>query len=440
MIAVFLTLLLITGVADAQTSKRKRSGAKPAAADAKAAAEKPKNNDPYPLREIRIIGNQNFPTDEIIAVTELEIGQEVRPYDFERAGRKLERTGVFDSWEFRWGPKDDGYAVTYTVAEVVELYPVRFEGFGVTEEELSATLRKKIPLFGPKVPPSGLMVRRIGNVLQGYWRSMGKETKIVGRLDSRSPDEFEMLFQPQETIRTIAFVKFENASVIPTLDLQREFNQVAIGEAYSERRLLELLKFNVFPMYAAIGRLEAKFCPCRAEPDPDTEGLIVNIPVAEGEEYKFGKVELPLTTGIDPDELGRMMQFTSGRRAEIGTVHDTLQRIDEYLKRHGFLKAQTDFDENIDVEAKTIDIALRVSPGAQYKFRSLKISGLNLVGEAALKKRWGLKVGEPFNAGYPKFFLDRIRAEQMFDNLKKSDSKLTMSDLEQTVDVELIFN
>ena len=438
MIAIFLTVFLIAGVADAQSAKRTPTA--PARSQTKGSAEKPERKAAFPLREIRIIGNENFSSDEIISVMKLEIGETVRPYDFESAGRRIERTGVFDSWEFRWGPKADGYVVTYSVAEVVELYPVSFQGFGAAEEEIFDRLRKEIPLFGPKVPATGAMVRRIGNVLQVYWRERGGQSKIVGRIHSASNDEFEMLFQPQETIRTIAQVKFEKAVVISVLDLQREFNQVAIGEPYSERRLLELLKFNAFPMYAAIGRLEAKFCPCRAEPDPDSEGLIVMVPVEEGEEYKFGKVELPLTTGIEPDELGRMMQFRSGHRAEVGKVHDTLQHINDHMQRRGFLKAQTGFDDNLDAEAKTMDIVMKVSPGSQYKFRSLKITGLNLVGAAALKKRWGLKVGDPFNVGYPQFFLERIRAEHMFDNLAKTNSKVKISDLEQAVDVELIFN
>ena len=167
---------------------------------------------------------------------------------------------------------------------------------------------------------------------------------------------------------------------------------------------------------------------------------MVTIAVDEGAEYKFGKVELPLTTGIDPDELGRQMQFTSGKRAEIGQVQETLERIADLLKRKGFLKVDTGFDQNLDREAKTIAIALRVNPGAQYTFNSLKISGLNLVGEAALKKRWGLKVGDPFNASYPAFFLERIRAEQMFDNLSKTISKTKINEQDKTVDVELIFS
>ena len=97
MIAVFLTLLLITAVADAQTTERTR--ARRAASEAKAATDKPKRSEAFPLREIRIVGNENFPSEEIIAVTQLKIGDMVRPHDFESAGRKLERTvGLRSHW------------------------------------------------------------------------------------------------------------------------------------------------------------------------------------------------------------------------------------------------------------------------------------------------------------------------------------------------------
>ena len=194
--------------------------------------------------------------------------------DLEKAGHMLQRTGAFDGWEYRWEPKDGGYAVTYTVLEVLELYPVRLDGFGVPEEQLFDLLRGKVPLFGPKVPATGPMVRHIGNELQAFWKEQGYESKIVGRINVGADEQFEMLFQPEETIRTIAFATFENSAAISALDLQREFNKVAIGEPYSQSRLLELLQFNVLPMYAAIGRLEAKFCPCTANPDPGHRGLV----------------------------------------------------------------------------------------------------------------------------------------------------------------------
>jgi outer membrane protein assembly factor BamA len=411
--------------------------APPTPAEKQARAAKP--DDAYPLRGILIVGNDHFPTDEIIELTGLELGQTVRPADFERAVRNLDRVGAFESYEFRYAPKGDGYEVTFTVQEVAELYPLRLEGFGVPDEQLHALLREKVTLFGPKVPPTGIMARRIGNTLQAFWTESGHDTKVVGRIEIGDDDEFVMLYQPQETIRTIAFTKFKNAQAISALDLQRKFNSVAMGAAYSEDRLQELLKHNVAPMYAEIGRLEVTFCPCEAKPDTDSEGLVVLIQVNEGEEYKFGDIQLPETQYIKPEELARVLDFEPGDTANLELVRATLQRIEDKFKRLGFLKARTEFQEKLDRENKAVNIAMRVRAGARYTFTKLSIEGLDIIAERAIKKRWGLKVGDPFNNEYPAFFLNRIRQENMFDNLSKTDWQMKINEIEKAVEIVLRF-
>jgi hypothetical protein len=68
---------------------------------------------------------------------------------------------------------------------------------------------------------------------------------------------------------------------------------------------------------------------------------------------------------------------------------------------------------------------------------NLTVNGLDVITEPDVRKRWGLKIGEPFDAGYPTYFLDRVR--EMFDNLTKTDSKTKVNEEKKTVDVELIF-
>ncbi|MYA79159.1 MAG: hypothetical protein F4X39_01330, partial [Acidobacteriia bacterium] len=89
-----------------------------------AARESPEaaENDKFPLREILIDGNANFATEDIIEVLGLDIGQMVNRADFESAVGKLDKTGVFEGYAFRFGPKDDGYTVPFTVQEAPELY------------------------------------------------------------------------------------------------------------------------------------------------------------------------------------------------------------------------------------------------------------------------------------------------------------------------------
>ncbi|MYA80556.1 MAG: hypothetical protein F4X39_08535, partial [Acidobacteriia bacterium] len=333
----------------------------------------------------------------------------------------------------------DGYTVTFTVQEAPELYAVRFEGFDISEEEIRARLREKIPLFGPKVPPSGIMARRIGDLLQELWIEQGNQTKIIGDINLLSDEEFEILYRPEGTVQNIAFTRFENARVVPALTLQQKFNSVAMGVTYSERRLLELLKYNIKPLYEQVGRLEVKFCPCSVEPDTASKGLIVTIQVEEGPEYKFGEVVPPQTSFIKPEDMAKLIKFQPGDTANLVLVSEALQLYEEQFKGNGFINIRSQYDSTTNPEKKTVDIVMRLDPGYRYVFRKLEIEGLDLVAEAAVRKRWALNAGDHFNQHYPAIFLNRVRAEQMFDNLQTTDWQMKADEVEKAVDVQLIF-
>ena len=395
------------------------------------------SQDAFPLRAIEIRGLQNFPPEQVQALTGLKIGQSVRQADFQDALQRLTASGVFESVEFRYGPLEGGYRATFTVHEVAELYPVRLKGFGIPEEQLRAQLAEQIPLFGEKVPPTGPMISRIGDALQKIWHEQGKDSKVLGRLSPTGEDQFEMLFQPETSIQTIAFVRFENSGVLSKLDLQRSFNQIAMGVPYSEVRLQELLHYNVRPLYEEKGRMDVQFCPCRAEPDPQSQGLLVDVQVEQGEEYTFGKLELPKNLPLEASEISRRLKITAGETANMTQVRTGLRAVEESLKREGFMKASGSFEKHLNAESKTVDLTIQFDLGDRYSFDQLKITGLDVITEPTVRKRWGLKVGDPFDAGYPPFFLDRVRG--MLDNLAKTDWRMAIDEQRKTVDVELIF-
>ena len=92
------------------------------------------------------------------------------------------------------------------------------------------------------------------------------------------------------------------------------------------------------------------------------------------------------------------------------------------------------YDRKVRDEDREVDVVIEVRPGALYRFGKLTITGLDIEGEAAVKKRWIFALGDPFNGSYPNAFLKRIRG--MFDNLSKTDSKVRINEQEKTIDVE----
>ena len=115
-------------------------------------------------------------------------------------------------------------------------------------------------------------------------------------------------------------------------------------------------------------------------------------------------------------------------RAAVENRPYALQEAVPLLQKVKFAK----FDE-------TVDLTLRVNEGPQFLFGTLNITGLDLNGEAAIKKMWTLKEGKPFNPDYADYFLRRVHDEGVFDNLGETHSEAKINEQAHTIDVTLSF-
>lgn len=394
----------------------------------------------YPLRALEFEGNQRFAADDLAAAAGLELGLAVAKGDFDAALRRLNEAGVFERLRYRFEPAGDGYALTIYVEEVAELFPVRFEGFGEPTDAIRDMLRGRLPLYADIAPAGGPMVRMIRNALQGWWAGLGRDERVTGGVVPGDGGEFELLFHPERETHNIAFVTFRNTGDVVSQQLQRTFNQAAVGESYTEARLKELLHHNARPLYTERGYMNVAFCPCEATPDPDSEGLLVEVQVEQGEVYLFGDVKWPAPLPVDPESLRKVNGIHSGQVANMKAAYDTMAAISEGMKRQGYLKAQARFDERVDHEQRRVHLEVRIAPGIRYAFSRLIIEGLDILSEPAVRKRWGMQPGDPFDVRYPAYFLSRIKSDAMFENLQRTSWSIGIDEASGRIDVTLRFS
>jgi len=181
------------------------------------------------------------------------------------------------------------------------------------------------------------------------------------------------------------------------------------------------------PIYEARGYMNVTFSKIRAEPVTDVLGLHVFVTVSEGESYKFGKVAIPGAA------------IRTGDMANFSRVNEELERIRASRRRAGYLNVTVTVDRDVHEAEKTVDVAARIDAGPLYVMGKLDIVGLDLTGEAAMRRIWGLKRDSPFDPDYPKQFLDRVHSEGMFDNLGQTTPATKIDEKTHTVDVTLTF-
>jgi len=434
-------LMLASAYGFAQTPPAKKKTA-PAAPSAQPAAKSAPIPAKWPIESIAVEGNRFFTPEQVVAVAGLKVGQQAGRADFEAARDRLVACGAFEAVSYRFvrATKGEGFAATFQVNEVEQIYPVEFEELHVSSKDLRETLRQKDPLFAAyRLPATQPALERYSRWVQEFLSSKGITEKIAANVESAGPGEYKIVFHPARIRPSVAQVTFEGNHLIPQKELREAIAGAGIGAAYSEDSFRLVLNASIRPLYERRGRLRVSFPQVRTEPTEDVKGLHVFVTVDEGPAFDLGKVTIAGTSPVDPASLLKTGDFKTGEAANIDKVNEGLEAIRKAVRRAGYMDARVSSDRRIDEGKKTVDVEVQIDPGALYTMGKLALAGLDLHGEAEMKRIWGLAPGKPFNPDYPEVFLRHVKEGGFFDNLGQTKAETKVNSRDRTVDVTLTF-
>lgn len=390
----------------------------------------------FPLESIQVEGLKRLKPAAVVAASGLKVGQKVDKPDFEAASARLLATGVLASVGYRYtsSATGGGYALTFEVSEVDQVFPVRFEELPGTEEQLLGVLAAADPLFVNPVAGTDVVIKRLEGVLNARF---GGKPRVVGRVLADRPTETMLLFRPDTPRPTVASVTFKGNQSFEAPELQNKMAAVAIGTLFTEDRFREMLLAQIRPIYETKGLLRVSFPKITAKRAGDVEGLDVEVEVLEGPEYSLEKVQLTGAPGAA--ELLKIAAFKEGEVFKIQEVTEGLERLRAALRSQGYMKVTTESTRTYADARRTVDMQVRVIPGPQYKMGRLTIRGLDITTEPEIRKMWGLKEGGVYRDQYAEKFLARIRTDGILDNLGETKAALTYDEARQVIHVTLNF-
>jgi outer membrane protein insertion porin family len=396
----------------------------------------------WPIESLKVEGNHSYSQQQVLAVAALRVGQVVGRSEFDAARDRLLASGAFDTVSYKFAPEADtrGFVATFTVTEIEQVYPVRFDELHVSERDLTATLKARDPLFAQgRLPASQPVFQRYVKWVQEYLAEHGIEEKIIGSVVPDRPGEFVISFHPDRPLPSVALIHFQGNQVVTAAILQDAIQGVAVGMPYTEDRFRDALNASVRPIYEARGRVRVAFPNIKTQPNKDVSGLDVTVGVDEGETYNLGKVAIEGPTPLKPEELLKEGDFKTGDLANFDKINDGLEHIKKALRHAGYMNAQVTTRRGIDDDKRTVALTLWVDAGTQFTMRKLTVVGLDLDSEAEINRIWTMKPGKPFNPDYPDLFLKRVKDEGLFDNLGKTKAEYKINEQDHTADVTLTF-
>jgi len=429
---ILFVLLLFAALVPAQTAGPKPSAAKAAASSVAA---------DFPIDSIVIDGNRILSAGAITAASGLKVGVIGNIAVFDAARDRLIASGYFDMVAYRYKPATAGmgYDVTFEVQEIDTLYPIRIDGLPATVDEITRFLKSKDPLFTGQMPGTQQVIRRTVAEIEQYLETKGHSDKVAGKVIATSPEHFQVDFTPIRGLPAVSAVSFDGSRLIPAVDLHNKISEVAFGQPFTENGFRALLESQIVPLYEAKGYMRVTFPKITTEPSTEVTGVDVKVTVDESVEYKLTRVAV---AGKSADESARIMKTAKLPQMTIANfeqVTDAAKRVQDSMRHQGFLDARVTTDKKMDDVKKTVEFFLVVDAGPEYTFGKLTVNGLGLDGEAAIRKMWSIKAGDPFPEGYGDYFLSKVKEEGLFDNLGETKAKQDIKADTHLVDMTLDF-
>ncbi len=394
----------------------------------------------FTIDSIAIDGNRILTGKAIIAATGLKTGAVGNGAVFDAARDRLLASGYFETVSYRYkASASGGYDLSFDVQEVTQQFPFRVEGLPVSTAEAAQYLKANDPLFTGRLPGTQQALTRATKEIEDLLAQKKTPAAVLGKVVASGPEQFEIDFTPPGGLPPVATVTFEGNQLINALTLQNKTAEVAYGQPYTEAGFRFLLENQILPLYESKGHLRVTFPKVSAAPSSQVKGVDVKVTVDEGPEYKLARVAVAGRSASESARILKSAKIPQMTIANFDEIKQAAVRVRDSLKHQGFLDAEVGTDRKVDDEKKTAEFFLVVDAGPQYNFGTLTVDGLGLDGEAAIRKMWSVKPGDPFPPDYPDYFLSQVKAEGLFDNLGTTKATPKIDRETHVVDVKLDF-
>jgi outer membrane protein assembly factor BamA len=380
------------------------------------AAPAAQNNSTAALREIRSEGLKAFTNEQVIALSGLQIGQQVGRDDLQGAADKLVQSGVFAHVKYTFQSRADGLIVTFHLDEADRM-PAYFDNLPwFTDGELNDAIRAKLPYYNGALPGAGAIVEQAADAVSQFLAAHGLQAAVEHQVVANPNGEGTVQeFHIEGSSLSIASMEFSDAALNTSKTVQQQLTELK-DKPFSRMAIDLFLTEQIRPIYQKQGYLRAKLGPpeIRLVGNPNQklpEKIPVFVPVAAGAIYKFKGVEwsgnsLLSTVTLSGDMGLKPVDVADGMAIEAG-----LDRIREEYAHVGYLEARIDPVANYDDQAHTVSYRVRVEEGGSFKFKALTITGLSPGAEKRLRDAWGIPQGEVFDKTIFEDFLTKLETK-----------------------------
>ena len=379
------------------------------APDARRQTRAANTKGPWPIAAIEVTGNQRYSTAQVARISGLGVRHLVTIADLDETVARMARTGLFAEIAYRYSlDKALGGQLTirFEVKEPEWNVPVVFDNLvWFTDPELTKAIEADVPTFDGTLPltegATDLVIRKLESLL----KSKGLTGPVVLKTHiDRETKAISYVF-------SVGDVQLPICSVILTGPSERmvglatnAINAIR-GTNYSRLSVSNAARFGLTDLYYKRGYLQVAVGVPLPTLNGSCQGISVTIPVLEGVQYQWGRVEWTGVSSVSVANLDRILALASGAQADVSVLNARLRAVQDEFGRAGHIKARVTYALRLDADTRRAHLTMQVDEGPQFRMGSVEFVNLPRSDQAALARQWALKEGDVYDSTYLSTFV-----------------------------------
>jgi len=365
------------------------------------------------ITAVDVVGNQRVDADTIRSYVKIRPGERADAQRIDEALRTLFAIGLFEDVNIRM----QGSRLVVTVREAQVINRVVFEGNRkIKDEVLNAEVQSKA---------RGALSRAtvqadVQRIIEVYRRSGRYDITVEPQIIDRANNRVDLIYKVNEGDKTtIRSINFTGNNVYSSARLRDVMNTTQSNwlswlrstDVYDPDRVnadQELLR----RFYLKNGYADFRILSATVDLDSDRKNFVLNFVVDEGQQYRFGNVDV--LSNVRDLDVGRVREMIRGRSGEVYNaelVEKTVELITIELANRGYAFAQVRPRGDRDFQGRLINVIYVIDEGARVYVERINIRSNTRTREYVVRREFDIVEGDPYN----RVMVDR--AERRLKNL-----------------------
>lgn len=389
-------------------------------------------------------GSRNYSSEQVAALSGLQIGSSVDHNLIQAAADRLARSGLFSTVRYRFSTDSGGLTVTFEVEDAPS-FPISLDNLPwLTDADLAGALAQAGASAERTAPASGAIDGRIAQALQRALEAKGVHATISSAvLPVPGTNERVLQFKAVGADLRVAALQFSDPLAGHDPAVLAELPTI-LGNPFSLEAIEHFDFEQVRPVYLSHSYLHVNFSAPVVELS-NGNTVTVTVPILPGPAYVWGGVAWNgnhAYTTSDLDGLVKVAGLAPGNPVDGNKIFAMWQSIGTAYRHRGYIDATVEPKETFDDATHRASYQVDIAEGDQYHMGNLVLTGLSVDAEHRVRDAWHIPQGQVFDQTFCDYFLSQGIAEALKGLPASQDTVghfLQKNPQQKTVDVMIDF-